>query len=51
MEDQVADFIVNAKKTTASAIQQTKIKISTFMKQISEDSFALIWNIMPYVLL
>lgn len=48
MEDQVADFILKARKTTA---QKIKIKFTTFLKQISDDSFALIRKIMPYVLL
>ncbi|MCX6824108.1 MAG: permease [candidate division SR1 bacterium] len=51
MENQVADFILNARKTTDTTIRKVKIKFSTFLKQIRNDSFALIRKIMPYVLL
>jgi uncharacterized protein len=51
MENQVADFILKSRKITNTTIHQIKIKFSAFLKQIRDDSFALIWKIMPYVLL
>jgi hypothetical protein len=51
MENQVAEFIVKARTTAGTKIYQVKIKLSTLLKQIRNDSFALIRKIMPYVLL
>ncbi len=51
MENQVADFIMNARKTATTAICQETVKFHKFLKQISDNSFALIRKIMPYVLL
>ena len=51
MENQVTDFILKARKATDTTVQQIKVKFTTLLKQISNDSFALIWKIMPYVLL
>lgn len=51
MENQVADFILKARNNTGTAVEQVKVKFNAFLKQISDDSFALIWKIMPYVLL
>ena len=51
MENQVADFILKSRKVADTTIQQVKIKFNAFLKQISDDSFALIRKIMPYVVL
>jgi hypothetical protein len=51
MENQVADFILNARKTATTVVRQETIKFHHFLKQISDNSFALIRKIMPYVLL
>lgn len=51
MDNQVAKFILQARNTTNTTIDQVKVKFSLVLKQISTDSFSLIFKIMPYVLL
>ncbi|MCX6822543.1 MAG: permease [candidate division SR1 bacterium] len=51
MENQVADFIIKARKTSDTMNQHIKKKFTLLLKQISNESFSLIWKIMPYVLL
>jgi hypothetical protein len=51
MENQVADFVLKSRKTADTLVNKVSINFTILLKQISQDSFALIWKIMPYVLL
>lgn len=50
MEKEVAEFIWKNTWAPASVQEETR-KWKKFLKEVSRDSFALIWKIMPYVLL
>jgi len=50
MEWQVADFIWKSNWVPTEIIKE-EIKWKKIIKQVSKDSFSLIWKIMPYVLI
>jgi len=50
MESEVAEFIWKNNGTPVEVEEERK-KWQKFMKQVSKDSFALIWKVMPYVLI
>lgn len=50
MEWQVADFIWKSNWIPTEIVKE-EIKWKKFIKQVSKDSFSLIWKIMPYVLI
>jgi len=59
MEDQVADFITksnasntnNTSNASVTSKNNQKFNIKSFINQVIKDSFALIFKIMPYVLI
>ncbi|MDD3120552.1 MAG: permease, partial [Candidatus Gracilibacteria bacterium] len=50
MENQVAEFVWK-NNGTSNEIEREEIQLRNFVKQVSKDSFALVWKIMPYVIL
>lgn len=51
LDNQVADFILTARKWVGQEFSQKTIPFGQMIQQVSQDSFALIWKIMPYVLI